>query len=214
MKKLFFAVVFTAIAMTGANAQTFGAKAGLNMSNFRFSGANATANKEGQKSAIGFAIGGFAAFEISDKLTFQPELLFSMQGAKHSESGTTLRGSSYNYEDTFKMSYINIPLIAKYYVTDAINIQFGPQIGFLMSAKDDYTRTNGGSTESGSTDIKDEYRSIDFGVDFGAGYKLDNLSFDLRYNLGLGDIIEIRPSSDNNKAFNNVIQFTVGYAFN
>jgi len=44
---------------------------------------------------------------------------------------------------------------------------------------------------------------------------MDNgLSFDLRYNLGLSDIIDERDADDNATIKNRVFSFSVGYAFN
>jgi len=147
MKKLFFAVIIAALTITSLNAQTFGVKAGANLSNYSYNGGDYDDElNDAQKSLFGFHIGGFAEFEISDQFAFQPELLFTMQGTKFEESGEEY-GVSYSSEYTSKQSYINIPLMAKYYVAEGFNIQAGPQIGFLMSSKYEGTFTVGGNTE-------------------------------------------------------------------
>ena len=102
-----------------------------------------------------------------------------------------------NFESVTKLDYINIPLMAKLYLTDGLSIEAGPQIGFLISAKDEFddvttTNVSGDSTtetDSGTDDIKDIVNGIDFGANLGLGYRLENgLLFGARYNLGLSNI--------------------------
>ena len=73
--------------------------------------------------------------------------------------------------------------MAKFYVDESFSLEFGHQIGFLMSAEEnDYDTTFGSETY----DIKEDLKSTDFSLNFGAGYKLDpGLNFGLRYNMGL-----------------------------
>ncbi|MNQ60224.1 hypothetical protein D3C85_744960 [compost metagenome] len=90
--------------------------------------------------------------------------------------------------------------MGKYYVTKGLSVEAGPQIGFLLAAKNE------------KTDVKDSFNIFDFGVNFGLGYKLDNgLNFGARYNLGLTDINNLENSSSKNK--NSVFQISVGYFF-
>ena len=59
---------------------------------------------------------------ISDKVALQPEMLYSAEGGK---SGKT----------TLALNYLNIPILAKFYLTDGFNLQTGLQLGFLLNAK-------------------------------------------------------------------------------
>ena len=102
--------------------------------------------------------------------------------------------------------------MAKYYVIDNLGVEFGPLVGFLVSAKVDYDGDSGFDDESDSEDVKDNYKSIDFGLAAGASYKLDfGLNFGLRYNLGLADINDVDGSDG--KLHNGVFQVSVGYMF-
>ena len=104
------------------------------------------------------------------------------------------------YTNTVALSYLNIPLMGKYYVTKGFSIEAGPQIGFLLAAKNE------------KTDVKDSFNTFDFGVNFGLGYKLENgINFGARYNLGLSDINNLDISSNKNK--NGVFQLSIGYFF-
>lgn len=192
MKKLLLVIAMVAAGFT-ANAQDvkFGAKAGLNISNV--SGEDV----ENNDARTSFHIGAVAEIEISDKFSIQPELVYSAQGAKSSDG---------DIDVTLSLDYLNIPVMAKFYVAEGFSLEAGPQVGFLMSAKAK-AEFMGDSAEN---DIKDDFKSIDFGLNFGAGYKLENgLNFSARYNIGLSNIAE----ESDNSVKNGVFQVSVGYFF-
>jgi len=193
MKKvLLSAVAVMAFMSVSAQETRFGVKAGANLANF-------TGDVDDLDSKVGFHVGGFAEIKLTDKFAVQPEILFSTQGAKYKESG---------YEEKTNLSYLNIPVMAKYYVAEKFSLEAGPQIGFLLSAKSKFD----GGGESGDVDIKDGLKSIDFGVNFGAGYDFtENLSVGLRYNLGLSNISD--SEEGDGKIKNSVFSLSVGYKF-
>lgn len=186
MKKILLtaAAVF-AISFANAQDAKFGAKAGLNFSSI--------AGFEGAKNQVGFHIGGYATISVSDKFAVQPELLYSAQGAK-------FEGGSLN------LSYINIPVMAKFNVADKFNLEVGPQIGLLMSA-------TAKSDNGGSEDYKSLMNSTDFGLNFGAGYEVaENINVGLRYCLGLSQLQkELVTGATAYKNTN--IQLSLGYSF-
>lgn len=183
MKKILLLAVLTALGFTNVNAQEikFGAKGGLNFATISGD------NTKGVDLVTSFNFGVLSEIPISDKFSFQPEIMYSGQG--------------YSFNDnTIALSYLNIPLMGKYYVTKGLSVEAGPQIGFLLAAKNE------------KTDVKDSFNTFDFGINFGLGYKLDNgLNFVARYNLGLTDINNVENSSSKNK--NGVFQVSVGYFF-
>jgi hypothetical protein len=183
MKKMLLLAVVTVLGFTNVNAQKikFGVKGGLNFANI--SGDN-TKNAD---LVTSFNFGVLSEIPISDKFSFQPELMYSGQG--------------YSFNDnTVALSYLNIPLMGKYYLTKGFSVEAGPQIGFLLAAKNE------------KVNVKDSFNTVDFGVNFGLGYKLENgLNFGVRYNLGLTDINNVDNSSVKNK--NSVFQVSVGYFF-
>lgn len=172
MKKIILSILAVA-AFGTANAQDikFGVKAGANFSNF-------TGDFDAEDGRTGFYVGGVADFTVSEKFHVQPELLYSMEGAKDAE-----------------MDFLRIPIMAKYYVMDGLNLQAGPVLGFKIGAEE----------------LVDEAtKSLDYGLGFGAAYELEKgLFFDARYNLGLANISDI----DGVDGGVSTIQIGLGYRF-
>ncbi|TYP75201.1 outer membrane protein with beta-barrel domain [Aquimarina intermedia] len=199
-------VAFATVMLSNLSAQEeavrFGAKAGLNIASITGDFTDELSSK------IGFTLGGVVEIPVSDKFAFQPEVLFSTQGAKYEDSDV-----GFSDESTVKLSYINIPMMAKFYVAEGLSLQAGPQLGILVSAKDEGEYTEQNVTVEYDTDIKDDLSTVDFGLNFGLGYQLEGgLFFDGRYNLGLSNINDYE-GSDNVNQKNSVIQFAVGYKF-
>lgn len=213
MKKLLLFTVIGVLSFTQSFAQdfNFGAKAGINFANI---GGDESDEFEAK---TGYHLGLVAEFMLTDHFGFQPELLYSTQGAKASESYSE-DGYVENYEVKIKLDYINVPLLAKYFITEGLSLEAGPQVGFLLSGKQDYTYTASfdgeTETESGSEDIKEYLNTVDLGLLGGIGYKLDmGLVFNARYALGLSNINSEEEAGEDLKQSNNVFQFSVGYMF-
>lgn len=207
MKKIILSVI-TVMTFVFVHAQDirYGVKGGLNLSNF--SGDTDGINL---KSKAGFNVGGFAEIKLVNKFYIQPELLYSTQGTKFKFNFYTEGGVFQSADISFNLSYINLPVMFKYYVADKLNIEAGPQIGFLTSAKAKTTLK--GYSGSHEMDAKDFFRSIDFGLNFGAGYEFtENIFASARYNLGLANIAKTE-AGDNSKIHNGVFSLSVGYKF-
>ncbi|MEN2487959.1 porin family protein [Flavobacterium sp. B11] len=177
MKKILLLAVFTVLGFANVNAQEikFGAKAGLNFSTVNGSNTNNIGY------VTSYHVGVVSEIPISDKFSFQPEIMYSRQGYTFNN-------------DIVAMNYLNIPLMGKYYVTKGLSLEAGPQIGFLLSAKNEGVK------------VTNSYTTFDFGANFGIGYKLENgLNFSARYNLGITKV-----DTDNR---NGVFQVSVGYFF-
>ncbi|HLV14534.1 MAG TPA: porin family protein [Xanthomarina sp.] len=202
MKKLLLFTAIAAFAFSTAHSQEirFGVKAGANFANMSVKPDDGI-SLDGRTS---FHIGGLVEIPISEKFSVQPELLYSSVGAKYKDNDPFFG----DMELTYKLSYISIPVMAKYYVVDGLALEAGPQFGFLASAKGEVEI--GG--ESASEDIKDQFKSLDIGLGIGASYRLDmGVFFGARYALGLSNIAD--DTDDDVKVKNNVLQISVGYTF-
>jgi hypothetical protein len=194
MKKLL--VLVAAITLSTAafsQAQvSIGIKAGPNFAKIDTESSLGT----NYKNRAGFHGGGFVLFKFA-KFGLQPEVLFSQQGTKVKFNSQDLDA---NY------SYINVPVILKLYTVAGINLQVGPQFGFVSSAKQDMVDQFG--NVQNSQDVKDQIKKSDISAAFGVGWDLPfGLSIDGRYNLGLTDIND--GSGDEIK--NQVWQISLGY---
>ena len=163
MKKIFLLAMVLALFATGSLlAQVSGGvKAGLNL-------ADLTGDVSDVKMKVGYHFGGFINLDLTEQLSLQPELLFNAVGA--SEDGG---------DGKININYISVPVMVLYSFGN-VNIQAGPQIGFLLSAK----RKDNGEDE----DIKDLFKSTDFGFNLGLGADFGKLNASARYCIGLSNI--------------------------
>lgn len=179
MKKILFLSVFTAAVFIGQAQINFGIKAGANFS--KFAGDDAKIGNVSPKFKTGFAGGGFVNIALTEVLSVQPEVLYSMEGTMYKESGE---------KAFYKTDYINVPIMVQYKHTSGFYAETGPQVGFLMSAKI--------SDGDNSINVKDGFKKINFSWGLGAGYKLSNgLGIGARYNLGLANIIDNSDAEEN-----------------
>ena len=125
MKKLSFLAVamFFSIAAYSQAEVSVGIKAGPNFANID-TDASIGAN---YKNRTGFHGGAFALFKFGP-VGLQPELILSQQGSK-----VTFNSQDFDANYT----YFNIPVIVKFYTIAGLNIQAGPQFGFLASQKNE-----------------------------------------------------------------------------
>lgn len=193
MKKIILcAIAVMAFGFTNAQQTRFGVKGGLNLSTV------VGGDVENTKTLVGFHVGGFAEIHIVQRFYVQPELLFSAQGTKVD--------GPFGTDADIKLNYLNIPVVAKYYIVDKkFSVEAGPQLGILLSAKAD------------GTDIKDNTRSADLGFNLGAGYNFtDNFSVGLRYTIGLSPLSDkdIDNSDDYyDSAKNSNLALSLAYKF-
>lgn len=211
MKKMLLIVAIVLYSGT-INAQEFvefGAKAGVNIATLSVNGPWEISNK------TGFNLGLIAEIYLVKNFSFQPELLYSTQGykAELSELGTG------NAEETYKLEYVNLPVLAKYYFIPGLSLEVGPQIGFLIKGEREYeihvdAEHSGTVVHNGTVDLKDETKVIDFAVVGGLAYELPmGLFFSGRYNLGVSNILKEFEERLERESKNRVLQLSVGYKF-
>lgn len=198
MKRIFLAVSMVTLFAAGAFAQGIsgGVKAGLNLANFIGD------DVEGADMRIAYHFGGYVNIGFSEALSLQPELLYNSVGAKssYSEEGATV-------DETYKMNYISVP-VSLVYSFGNFNIQAGPQISFLASAKHDMSAEFLGQSIEVSEDIKEGFKGMDLAVNLGLCASFGKLSAAARYGIGLSQL----PDTDEDvKMKNGVIQLSLGY---
>lgn len=180
MKKIAAIVLFGFLAM-GMNAQglDLGIKAGVNFASI--SDATEASNR------TGFVAGFFTALKFSEKVGLQVDLLYSQQGADLDVGA-------------FDLDYINIPALLKYYFTDRLNIQLGPQFGFLIN---DETRT---LVDEVIQDVQVNNFDLDGVVGLGYDFLL-GIRAEARYQFGFSDVL------NEGDGRNQVFTLMLGYSF-
>jgi len=212
MKKL---ILSTALFITGlalVNAQSdskdvqLGIKGGLNSSTI-------SGDDLGDlDSRTSFNAGLVAEIPLTERLSFQPEVLYSGQGFDVREiDQDNIVDTDENIE--YQLDYIQVPLLLKAYIVKGLSVEAGPQFGFKIHEEFDYQpNSDGGDIEIDSDDsyVKD----FDTSIALGAAYKFDNGFFlSGRYNLGVTDIFEDGTPFEGVDAKNNVWQFGIGFMF-
>lgn len=154
---------------------------------------------ENYKNRTGFHGGAFVLIKAT-KIGIQPEIIFSQQGS-------TVEIDNKNFESNF--SYLNIPVILKLYLAAGINLQVGPQFGFVTSAE---TPIEINPQQYTVQDVKDRMKGSDITAALGLGWDLPfGLTIDARYNMGLSKIYDQAPNAQTADAKNQVFQLSLGY---
>ena len=115
-------VVLFFVQMSYAQSVLFGIKAGANY-------ANVTGSKINTNAIINYHAGIVAKIGLTKGLSFQPELLYTSQGASYE---TAL--ADYKNE----LGYIVIPAMLQIHLSKSITLDMGPQVGFLLNEKNNF----------------------------------------------------------------------------
>ncbi|MBR5136363.1 MAG: PorT family protein [Rikenellaceae bacterium] len=167
MKKILLSLLAVVAVSVATQAQTwgFGPKVGITLSS-----ANGV---EGSKMRAGVVAGAFASRWINDWFAIQGELLYSQQGFNTNVGGVS---------EKFRIDYITMPALAKFYLIDGLNFEVGGQLAYRVSAKQKLA--------------KDDFLSLKqktnrFHADFicGLSYDFDfGLILEGRYLMGLNSV--------------------------
>lgn len=169
MKKLMMIAIMM-IAAVSANAQNEAGQASIKP----MAGINlATMTKtDYSKMRVGLAAGLEFEYGVADNFGISAGVLYSMQG---------LKGKGINDGITMKLDYINIPVLANYYVARGFAIKAGVQPGFNVKKK---------LTADGASADIDGVKGFAFSVPVGLSYEFANVVLDARYNWGLTKAIK------------------------
>jgi hypothetical protein len=193
----------------------FTLKLGANLSNL--------SGIEGSKNALGLNFGLGVNIRLSDRFYLVPEFMpLSSKGAKsipfqatgNSDLDQLIQPTTSTARE---MNYIDIPIVAKYYVTEELGLEAGPQISILTSATDVYRgKINEDDDLVFENDVKSRLNTIDVGVVAGVTYSLwdarggKGLYVHARYAYGLTDMVKDNPG---NAIKNSLFQFAVSFPF-
>lgn len=193
MKKLMMIAVMAIFAMTASaqntnrevGAFTLQPKVGLTIGSF--SGEYVTVGgKVDTKKRVGFTAGLEGEIYATNWLGIALGLNYAQQGWKFGDVKC-------------KYDYLNVPLVADFYVARGLALKTGVQLGFLMNAKWD------------DLNVKDDCNKTNFSIPIGISYEFSNVVLDLRYNVALSKVN--KNATDNYKYRSDLVQITIGYKF-
>jgi opacity protein-like surface antigen len=168
MKKLIAAIALSVIAFVNANAQTVVFKVGYTHSDILVSPEPANIFTPKETFHAGIAI---KDLKITDKIGFQPELLYSMQGFHVASVGNV------------GIHYLSVPLLVTFPVTEGLELQVGPQVSYMVNSRVGVVNDLFSVTYNGL------FHNLDAGAVAGVEYKVsDNVSLGGRYYLGMTDV--------------------------
>ena len=125
-------------------------------------------------------------------------MLFSTKGTKGLDEFS-------GEEVKFNLSYVDIPVLLKV-KADGLFFEAGPQLGIKVGAT--------GKQGPISVDIKEAFRTVDFGYAAGLGYQVaSGPMVGLRYNGGFSNVFKNINVVDQTKVHNSAFQLYVGYLF-
>ena len=194
MKKLIL-LGYSIFVCTGINAQLWyevGIRAGANVSTQYTSGADTNVETNWKP---GVHIGIFGSVFYTEKFAIQLEFLYSQKGS--------VRSDPYYSGDEI-VSYIDVPLTARFQAWDLLNIHAGPQFSFL-------TRAWRMPEDESAYSVSEYYDKVDVGLLVGAELNLPiKLNIALRYIEGMIVTSDSRYYPDPWK--NRVFQLSLSYA--
>lgn len=161
----------------------------------------------------GFYAGLYATLPVGPGFAIEPSISYS-------EKGTVLQGKvpvpafdflSTNLTGTARFAYIDVPVLAKVFITPGFYLYVGPQASFLVSGK---ARVEAGALGftaiNRDFDISSQLRKVDFAAVGGLGYQFDNgLGLSAGYDYGLNSI----DSGNRFDAQNRVVKVGLNYSF-
>ena len=173
MKTFYLSSIFICIFSVAGFAQQktdveFGVQAGYNRS-----GVDLGAGATGDKTISGFNAGIYADMYWNDRWSMKVKVLYDQKGFAQEDVyynvliyglSPGLPAPTITTYENISINYITVPLMANWHFGHARRwyLDFGPYVGFLLSAKD----------KANSQDLTSQYNTIDIGLAAGIGFKL------------------------------------------
>jgi len=150
----------------------YGLLIGMNLSDFYTKDAISNLN-------AGFFTGGFLRIALTNTIAIEPELYLSTKGTSVVYNSLLVVNNA-----NLNLTYLEIPVIGVFKVTQLINFQVGPYISYLIATQiKNVSNINLFNFEQ-NLNI-DNYNRLDAGAVIGIGLDVKSITMGIRYNLGL-----------------------------
>ena len=203
-------LVLSLCLSTGYAQQRFsaGPRIGLNLSNY-------WGNADGMKFKPGLAAGAFLMYSSLNHFGISADVLYSQRGTRYNNGSLKF---------TQRVNYLEIPVVARYFLTLSgnfrPNIFIGPSLAIKLNAKRVNGEINGVSSSVVNADNSNDFKNLDLGatggfqLNWGTGHR-QRFLIDARYNLGLTGVQTALPNvwGPRSSLQNSTVTFTLGYGF-
>ena len=197
MKKIMM-IAAMMVAALSANAQnevgqvTLQPKVGMNIANLTGSD---------NKAKVGLVAGVEAEYGVAENFGITAGVLYSMEGSK---------SEKYNGKSVkFNTDYINVPIMAQYYVIPGLAVKAGAQFGFNVRKKFSYDGNSIDANEFfNDLGLDTKVQTFNFSIPVGVSYEYQSFVLDARYNIGMTKTLK---NVDKNKT--SLFSITLGYKF-
>ncbi len=188
MRKQIIILLLLIIGSTSMMAQfEAGIKGGWNLSDLQVFASGNSIGNEAYRARSSYHIGTFVNSPFSDHFGVQVEVLFSNKGFKYETDSISLNAS---------LNYLNFPVLFYYRPAKLIDIEFGPEFGYLVSGED-------------------LVKSFDMGIDVGLRFHLsEKFHAGIRYYQGFKfDMKEgdFNKGEGSPKYSNSTLQVSIGF---
>lgn len=201
MKKVIFAIAALMVVTLSANAQvrtpasdqvaSFGVRGGVNF--FNWGGDDASNNDYTNRA--GFHAGIYGNMFVTDRFAIEPGAYYSVKGT---EADNVINSRSV-------LTYVDVPILLRFYATDGLNIFAGPQGSILVGSK-----LEGDAFGQTFTFDTDDINDLDAGIVFGLGYNLPiGLNIQGSYDLGLTPVFKDSDANVYNRGFKISLGFSL-----
>jgi len=183
MPTLFFTFILSSCYLTPAYCSTIGENITygpeLSYRSSKFTGSDAKDDDFKRLGSIGFGV--YAHWMFSNdhpEMGFISGLFYNQFGAKY----------EYSSDDKGKLRvhYLTIPFTFTYTVYEGVNVEIGPDLSFLLAAKDKYEYMG----EKETYDLKDDTNKVQIGYNIAVSYTHEEsgLGGFIRWNGGFNNV--------------------------
>lgn len=189
-------------ALASPTGMTFGLRAGINTTDFYGEALGST------DSRLGIQGGLFLNYRPSLRWAVQPEVVFHKLAGRVDHS-RVFEGSGWTNYD---LGLLEMPLLAKFYFPQRSgvtpNLFAGPALGVRL-----FSDAHDSRQALDDADLDEHFQRVSYGLHAGLGFDAftgrHNLSFDLRYQLGLSNLLRDDLPDFHNRG----LSFSVGMGF-
>lgn len=180
-----FMLLIIGIEFSSFGQMKGGIKAGANLSTIMVTKSGEDPGDESYSSRFSYHAGSYIQAPFNEHLLWQVELLFSNKGYKMESNGETVNVS---------LNYLNFPILLIYRPIEALEFEFGPEFGYMISGEE-------------------MMNNFDLGMDIGARYNISSkLNAGLRYSYGIPFSMNGTDAEGYDGTYqNSVFQFYLGF---